>query len=651
MPVDKNKDRFPEGAVIRDVDTYTLKQLRNLDLITPERLYIQMNDEEHAFCTGVDVGILCYSKREAPSVGIGNRSYWVNPQSLKVSRRELVVNLLDKAFCSDWRQSTFANHAKLIISVIFWCDTNGYPNFLDSLDESLIAYRDYSDYLYQMIMAGSISRRFASKKQNTFLLMIELQFGPDAMVAARRHVARMKSETPVADAPEEQHVSLYVATLLGLARALSKQLMEGAQFPFRVDMPGYSTYYFHSQGNNVKTPYFEPRAYCLNFEEGRLASVDEYLSHSSSTDISCAVKNLRNASEFITACNKNLDCAARLKTIAFALNAYNALFLLLTGANPSQFIRLEYSEALEIAEGTVKKEFTAVKFRAQGKLVRYPIGGKQGLRMLREYLVFRAWVLGKEKIKYLFFNLSNDNNKKEKFAAVRLSHSFQSNLFYNRLRGKYIPQDIPNISASAGRKFKSIILHALKIKPQIVADVLGHSSQVNLKNYSKGDKSTSFSEFELHWQSVRAAAERVKTTNEITASDDVPTVSGHCEAIGKPKEITVNIPIKPNCNTMHGCLYCEHYTCHADEEDARKLLSLLFVIRSVRKLSQDAEHADNLLKDVCIRIEVILKAIAETSERAAEMLFRLRKEVDEYGRLTPFWAARMERYEAMGVVV
>jgi len=108
--------------------------------------------------------------------------------------------------------------------------------------------------------------------------------------------------------------------------------------------------------------------------------------------------------------------------------------------------------------------------------------------------------------------------------------------------------------------------------------------------------------------------------------------------------------IQPNCRNQYGCLYCTHYFCHADEDDIHKLLSLHYVVNAVRNTAQDSGHAEVLYKDLSIRVEFILEAIANRSESVSQLVSAMRNKVFNLGALTPFWERRLQRYEAMGVV-
>lgn len=75
-----------------------------------------------------------------------------------------------------------------------------------------------------------------------------------------------------------------------------------------------------------------------------------------------------------------------------------------------------------------------------------------------------------------------------------------------------------------------------------------------------------------------------------------------------------------------------------------------YVINAVRKTTPDAAHAEAMYKELSIRIEFILEALAERSDAVKQLIEAVRAKVFEYGELTAFWEARLNRYERMGVV-
>ncbi len=112
---------------------------------------------------------------------------------------------------------------------------------------------------------------------------------------------------------------------------------------------------------------------------------------------------------------------------------------------------------------------------------------------------------------------------------------------------------------------------------------------------------------------------------------------GHCDSIGNPvvSEINDNIPVQVNCKSQYGCLYCEHYSCHADEEDIHKLLSLAYVVDEVRNYGTDVAHVESLFKDLAIRIEYIIGEIKRKSGVNIELINTVKKRVFDLGELTP----------------
>lgn len=176
---------------------------------------------------------------------------------------------------------------------------------------------------------------------------------------------------------------------------------------------------------------------------------------------------------------------------------------------------------------------------------------------------------------------------------------------------------------------------------------MNHTVSTNVSDYVQTTIEQQENEFGSYWQSVRKAASIIRERGSI---DSLGTASGHCDAFNDPSPIQQVVMIQPSCKTQYGCLYCKHYVCHSDEEDVHKLSSLQFVINSVRDTAPDFHHADNLFKDLTIRIDFILGLIIDRSVASAEMVAAIKRKVHELGELTPFWEKRLQRYEKMGVV-
>ena len=195
-------------------------------------------------------------------------------------------------------------------------------------------------------------------------------------------------------------------------------------------------------------------------------------------------------------------------------------------------------------------------------------------------------------------------------------------------------------------------MHTAGVSPSTVAASLNHSEEVNLSTYSEATPEQQEAEFGQFWQAMHHAAKVVRDRSQRPAEGEIATAAGHCDGFNKPIHVRDlgAVAIEPNCRSQYGCLYCEHYICHSDEEDLHKLASLQYVINAVRKAAPDAAHAEALYKELSIRIEFILEALGERSDAVKQLVEAIKARVFEYGELTLFWESRLSRYEKMGVV-
>ena len=80
-------------------------------------------------------------------------------------------------------------------------------------------------------------------------------------------------------------------------------------------------------------------------------------------------------------------------------------------------------------------------------------------------------------------------------------------------------------------------------------------------------------------------------------------------------------------------------------------MSFKYVIDVVRENVPNFEYSEETFKDVAIRIDAILNAIAARSEASAKLVYSMNERVFDLGRITPFWERRLQRYEKMGIYI
>lgn len=619
--------------------------------VFPERLRLKLANAK-GYKSPIDIGSIAYATRgEARSKEFDNAgTISVVESSLVESRRELVVKFLDSLI--GLRDNSIVTQFRVLHVIVNWLNANGYVEIFADVSCASRAYADYTSYLNDSIRKGDFAPQHAAKCQNILQFIIGLQFSSvvDYVVRSAVPIARQRKAIKP---PREADVHFFTDVSIAIARDYSKFILQQEPFPCVVQIRDYEVVKFPSNGG-LSSPFRQGHD-CYNVAERRVATVEEYMSkyagRGQAIKLCEAERAIADAQASVELANSEPRNYVRLQMAAFAVKAYISLFMLMTAASPTELEQFSYEDALGIDKSVLKKELTAVKFRARGKMTGYVLGRKEGLTLLREYLKLRDWILNGEYVDKLFFKI------KIARGAVCLSFSdldagAAATRFHSSISGVFVDSKHPKITYNKARKHKSSAHHAARYSLETVAQALNHSSGVNISSYLEATVEQQESEFGIYWDSVRRAAELVRERSA-TASDRLDSIAvGHCESFRFPVPVSdTEAPvIQPNCRNQYGCLYCTHYVCHADEEDIHKLLSLHYVINAVRNTAQDSSHAEALYRDLSIRIEFILEAMAIRSESVAQLVSVMRNKVFNLGVLTPFWERRLQRYEVMGVV-
>ncbi|MFP3679480.1 hypothetical protein SB725_20480 [Pseudomonas sp. SIMBA_041] len=617
----------------------------------PEGLRLQLSFK--AKKKPLDIGSLAYCKVGRNSSIHDDRGTPVIISSLVAGRRELVRRLL--GLFAGARDETVVQTFVRVQYFVSWLNSTGYSEIFEGELQAQEAYRDYTAYLNQRIFMQELKPRSANHYQEGAISLIELLY-PESyhhiLSGAIRIIAVRNSVVPC-----DSHVQLYKDVCMAIAQQCSAFVLGSKPYPCVVAIMDYEVVLFPSNVGAIG-PFKKPVP-LYNVAERRVATAEEYITNCAvlgiknvkSKDVARAVKG---ALENFEGSNKNARHRHRICLAALAAKAYACLFVLITGASPSEFSQFTYKDALEVEKSPLKKELSAVKFRAGGKATLYNIGRNNGLGLLREYLKLREWILNGRASDKLFFSISELGTRIYKrdqgVGEFPVTHAMRS--FYNSISGVFIDSSVPILTARAMRKHKSLVQHSARLSPSTVSKSLNHTEVVNALYYAEGTLEQQKKEFGLFWKSLRHAATIVRERSEKTPGDLLSTAAGHCGGFDQPEILSgTSIPlVELNCRTQYGCIYCQHYVCHSDEEDIHKLLSLQYVITAVRKVTSDSAHAEALFKELSIRIEFIIDALSKRSESVRQIVDMLKKNVFEYGMLTLFWEKRLVRYEMMGVV-
>ncbi|MCL9803405.1 hypothetical protein [Pseudomonas sp. AKS31] len=632
-----------------DTRIITLSEVTK-EFAEPENLRLQLspNVRKKPF----DIGSFAYVIRGKNGSVFDDRGTPVVIESFVESRRELIVRLLE--FFVGQRDMTVLTRLKTVEYFIDWLNMHGYREVFANAGQAQQAYRDYTAHLNYQI-AHKVWKPLTARNSQVFISkLMELLYPEDSyhiLAGAVTITSRSGSE-----AASAAHVDAYRDVCLAIAQQCSAFVLNNQPYPLVVTVSDYEVVVFPSNKGGVGP--FKQSLPLYNAAERRIATLEEFRAVAEKMGRKRPVKSvveraLLKAKATLDAANEDERYRYRLHLAGLAAKAYASLFVMITGATPAEFQQFSYADALEVEKSPIKKELSAVKFRAGGKATLYNIGRDSGLPLLKEYLKLREWILNGLSHERLFFSMPASGelaSTTHEFSDIKISGALSS--FFASISGTFLDPKVPKLSPRKMRKYKSLGMHTAGVSPSMVAATLNHSVAVNLSTYSEATPEQKEAELGQFWKAIHHAAQVVRERSQRPAAGEIATGAGHCDGFNHPLPVRDfgNAPIEPNCRSQYGCLYCEHYTCHSDEEDLHKVVSLQYVINAVRKAAPDAAHAEALYKELSIRIEFILEALGERSDMVKQLVETVKVKVFEYGELTPFWENRLSRYEKMGVV-
>lgn len=614
----------------------------------PERLRLQLSVKVKK--KPLDIGSFAYFIRGKNESVHDDRGTPLVIESFVESRRGLIVKVLE-SFVGLRDKSVVANffHTEYFID---WLNAKGYKAVFSSSVDAQKAYRDYTAHLNQKIFNQKLKPITASHYQSRAVKLIELLY-PDNSLHILAGAVRITPERSTATV-STAHVELYRDVCFAIAQQCSDFILNKKPYPIVVSIKDYEVVLFPS--NRGASSPFKNAAPSYHPAERRIATVEEYLAAFERLGRKIprkynVARELRSSQASLDAANEDERNWHRLNVASLAAKAYATLFFMITGATPTEFEQFSYEDALNVKKSPIKKELSAVKFRAGGKLTLYNIGRGAGLSLLKDYLKLREWILNGAEHERLFFAMPESGQLKtcRRFGDMNVTSALEK--FYEYISGVFLDPTVPRLSTRKMRKHKSNEMHSAGLSPSTVAASLNHTETVNLSTYVEATPAQQQAELGLFWNAIRHAAHVVRERSRKAVAGRIAIAAGHCEDFNKPTPVTdIGLIIEPSCRTQYGCLYCEHYVCHSDEDDLQKILSLQYVVNAVRKTAPDAAHAEALFKELSIRIEFIIDALSERSSLVKQTVETVRARVFEYGELTTFWEARLSRYEKMGVI-
>ncbi|WP_144434436.1 hypothetical protein [Pseudomonas syringae] len=356
-----------------------------------------------------DIGALAYSVRDIPvsrkKIRATSDATPVDEKSLRQERIGLVEAILDVVVKDYKRQSSIYPFLGTIRLVIDWFDLNNHQDVFLNPDLCRRAYLDYIAALeHKLHVTRELGKIRCSFLQSIVKRLIELKFGKEAALSIIGGIKTLRFDRFIeGEIPEEMRIRNQITVLLDLAQKLSAALMEVRPFPFVLDIAGQHSCFLPYVNGMISTERNPKVISSIDTSSGSILNAEEIV-RKHGIDKSDALNRLKGLRKTLKSANSNPHCRVRNALASLALQAYANIFIYITAASAGELCQFDFDDGVLITEDTLRKQLKAIKLRANGRVTKYTIGRKTGLRLLREYLKFRKWVARGEECDQLFIS-------------------------------------------------------------------------------------------------------------------------------------------------------------------------------------------------------------------------------------------------------
>lgn len=586
----------------------------------------------------IDIGSLCYLDRNLTKRRMHTEGKSVNIQSLDKKRvnyiRRLVQIISDNFNYSGNSKETIFNNTRHFLSFINWADYNSHSDFFNDKDKAKVAFLSFINYLKDKLSKNEITSSTAVVIQRASLKFLE-EFHNTENLAIGIPLIRRSLINNYTLPPSEDAQNKVLLLCEHLFEGISDFILNNKSFPYKLNVPqhiGWEDNSFHifplTEWAINPQNYKEKQGGIWNAKEGRLNSKEEiknlYKIHSN------GITAINRAKKMLNESNLNHYCIYKLRLAMVAHHAFAIIFLATTGMNRDAILNLLWDDNYETS--SERQGFRTIKHRAGNKVCNFEISIKM-LQKFKKFLELRKYLLNNNNCEYLFFSLGAHISKEPaQLKASALYHIFAT-----------LQSIDPSISKITPREWRAAKSDWLVRNTDVstAALILQNSEQVLLRHYTAGSETNHLTELSNFFGEV---SDFVLEKTEKAIGE--PSSVGICSNYGNPNALN-NAPVKVNCKSPEGCLFCDKYRIHADEKDTRKLVSCRYCLKKTAQLSNNKEDFDKVFGKIFQRIDELLKEIEEIKPGLTTKII---EEVEEMGELDSYWARKLELLFDLGLV-
>lgn len=623
------------------VDIYELPIATGTTLLHPERAILNFGRG----CGSIDFGAVCYPQRDfgRRSTGHGKSVILKSLDHSRVIAVRLMIEHLNNQFLyKEKRPATLKRRWDHLEGFIDWCDANAVEiNFRD-FKELRYPISAYVGDLRRLVQQHKISLNVASMMQSDAISVLEESFGIEDLASGINLLRKDFRTTEPTSVPDDDVLSRVVDWAECLMAGLSEMLLDNKPYPHALRIPKYlgvkknELWVFpYDVWTAVPGNILKVGSKHVDYVNGRLRAPEE-VALISKLHISTLRTHNKAAVECLAASNKTSTHHSRIARGLLAMKSYLILMLATSGQPLGVISALPWSEELEeqvFRKNATRQKFRTIKYRAGGAEITFEVGIRH-FPLLRTYLRLRRYLLGDQISQYLFFNFGK-NSKSE--APLSLGNGSQAVLMFYKALSR-LDSSLSSVTAREFRAAKGDFLIRIT-DPATAALSMQHSLKTAEKSYYNGSQITHFDEMSSYFKAVESRVKRGGRDEKTSCHQE--RANGECEQPQSPDPIIANPPATPDCKHPEGCFFCKNYYVHADELDARKLLSARLCITYRISRTNDVEE---ITKAYAPLLKVISILLDQMREYNAPMLEAVEYEVEKQGILTPYWLMKMETF-------
>jgi hypothetical protein len=531
------------------------------------------------------------------------------------------------------KPGTLAKRLLDVLYLLTWTDSSGIEILLDNPHSVETAAQAYFLFRNQLITSGKANRNAVANSQYCIITYFRQYFNDENWGNELPATSGSKHDINRTEAPTEAAQSLLMASCRATFLAICDLVLEHKPLPYRFEAP------FGPNGEVVSLfllPNGESSLNCNRLWDAAtgqpvsVAKLNEFFTGGSIYRRTNVYRVRRSAKQQIEE-GKKPRSDIRLE---FALTGISSFAYMLLGhctLNLEQFCKLEIStqdEANLYAGEVTRQGFREIKGRAAGRDVYFEIP-LSFIPLLKRYLDLRRYVVQDSPIAHLLIGRSREG------VLQPIPRTFVTHA-HGRL--VTLGAKVRRLQATQLRAFIQDRLIRTET-PYITSKVMNHSLDTTMRAYANGST-----------ESVREEMGSFLDVLEtrVRSKKDIETGVGDCTDHQNPKAILPNSTIVPDCTSIEGCLFCDKYKVHPDENDTRKLLSCKRCLILSSQASSDPMGFDRAFEAYMTRINWLLK---ELKTRLGDTAFlEIEQDVNEYGNLSAFWEAKLVQLQELGLV-